>query len=287
MTDDVSSKAGEYVLGTASAEERAAFEQMMASDPRACAHMREWERRLLPLIDGIAPVKPPAALWRRVVDAVDAPQGGSGATVLQFKRAAARWRAATAATGLIAACLAGVLAIRPSPQVETPQTAVAPIVASPSAGEGATAVVSAPSVEGPRAVVASSPRESSGVVALGSGVRDLKPANRPQGELIAALNHPGQPPGLIVRLDTATGALAVRLVGATIQPERILFLWAIPDRGAPKLLGTMVGRAARLSLPAGISPEAVTIGASIEPNSPERPASPTGDFVYLGKFVAD
>lgn len=67
---DVHTLAGEYVLGTLTAAQRAAVEQRLPSDGALRRAVQEWNERLLPLSALVAPVEPSAALWSRIERAV-------------------------------------------------------------------------------------------------------------------------------------------------------------------------------------------------------------------------
>ena len=64
--EDRDAAAGEYVLGTLSAEEHAAFVQQLAVDDDLQARVYAWQDRLLGLARHAAPVDPPATLWPRI-----------------------------------------------------------------------------------------------------------------------------------------------------------------------------------------------------------------------------
>lgn len=122
--DEKSAWAGEYVVGTLSAEERRAFEAAAASDPELAALRREWEQRLAGLADTIPRLAPPAAAWDNISAAIDrrteAPREGN---VVALRRRLANWRAATFVTGALAAGLAAVLILGPSASVPEPDGA--------------------------------------------------------------------------------------------------------------------------------------------------------------------
>lgn len=65
-SDDLDQLAGEYVLGTLSAEQRQQVEQRLAHEPALQAAVDAWEERLLPLADLAPPVAPSALLWPRI-----------------------------------------------------------------------------------------------------------------------------------------------------------------------------------------------------------------------------
>jgi anti-sigma-K factor RskA len=58
--------AGEYVLGTLSADLRREVEAALPDDPALRTAVRYWEERLLPLASLAGPVEPSAALWTRI-----------------------------------------------------------------------------------------------------------------------------------------------------------------------------------------------------------------------------
>lgn len=65
-----SDAAAEYVLGVLSAAERRAATERLAREPAFGREVAAWEARLMPLIDEIAPVPAPFALWPRIRAAV-------------------------------------------------------------------------------------------------------------------------------------------------------------------------------------------------------------------------
>jgi anti-sigma-K factor RskA len=58
--------AAEYVLGTLRGRARARLQRWLADDAELRAAVSAWEARLAPLAQGVAPLAPPAALWRRI-----------------------------------------------------------------------------------------------------------------------------------------------------------------------------------------------------------------------------
>jgi anti-sigma-K factor RskA len=62
--------AGEYVLGVLDAAERAAFELRMVREPALARLVEEWQARLLPLDEGLAPVEPRPEVWRRIAQSI-------------------------------------------------------------------------------------------------------------------------------------------------------------------------------------------------------------------------
>ncbi|WP_188518475.1 anti-sigma factor [Alsobacter metallidurans] len=101
--EDADALAGEYVLGTLGADERAAFGRALERDPALRALVADWERRLSPLAQGVEPVSPTADVWRAIAQAIGPDP------VVQLRRQVLRWRVATG----VAAALAASLAIAP------------------------------------------------------------------------------------------------------------------------------------------------------------------------------
>lgn len=123
--DDIDLLAGEYVLGTLAAAERADVELRRAREPHLDAAIRDWEERLAPLVEGVAEVAPPAGTLARIEAVLDRRQAtgapapapapvlvASAAEASRLKREATRWKAAAGFGYLIAACLAGFVVFR-------------------------------------------------------------------------------------------------------------------------------------------------------------------------------
>lgn len=58
--------AGEYVIGTLSWEQRQAVASRLPHEPVLAAKVAQWESRLQPLADTVAPIEPSAQLWQRL-----------------------------------------------------------------------------------------------------------------------------------------------------------------------------------------------------------------------------
>jgi anti-sigma-K factor RskA len=103
-------EAAEYVIGTLSGAERAAFEQDMAGDPSLMAAVRAWEERLTPLSDATSPVEPGATLWPAIEARLgSAPPAGEVVQLSEIRalrRSRAIWRGLAVGAGSIAAALA-------------------------------------------------------------------------------------------------------------------------------------------------------------------------------------
>jgi anti-sigma-K factor RskA len=79
--DETDLRAAEYVLGTLSADERAAYRHERAASPALRAAERAWEARLAPLSDAVPAVVPPPGAWEGIAARLPsaAPRSGAGA----------------------------------------------------------------------------------------------------------------------------------------------------------------------------------------------------------------
>ena len=69
--DDIDAIAGEYVLGTLDAGERASVAARRLREPALDAAIREWERRLAPLAELVAAVAPPEDTLAKIEARID------------------------------------------------------------------------------------------------------------------------------------------------------------------------------------------------------------------------
>jgi anti-sigma-K factor RskA len=116
--DAIDAMAGNYVLGTLSADERREVESWMAREPRMRAAVDAWDKRLHPLVTLAEPVEPSAALWQRIEaslapatatrNAAAAPRRRSG-----WLHSVTLWRGVAGASFAMAAFMAAVLVGRP------------------------------------------------------------------------------------------------------------------------------------------------------------------------------
>ena len=72
--EELQALAGEYVLGTLSAQQRLDVERRLPAEPALRAAVDAWEQRLLPLTALAEPVTPSAGLWSRIERSVNGPQ---------------------------------------------------------------------------------------------------------------------------------------------------------------------------------------------------------------------
>ena len=113
--EDIEALAGEYVLGTLDAAERAAVAARRQREPALDAAIEAWARRLAPLDERAPEVEPPPELFARIEraiaatshgDAAEAPPPAASGEIIDLTRRLRRWRAAAFGGGAIAAGLA-------------------------------------------------------------------------------------------------------------------------------------------------------------------------------------
>jgi anti-sigma-K factor RskA len=133
--DDIDARAGEYVLGTSDATERAAVAHARLTDKRLDAAIQAWEKRLSPLGDDAWPVAPPSDLLRRIEHAIAQSEGAAtqavtpSADIIALRTRVKRWQAATVGATALAAAFAGVAIFRDMLLPPKPQSFVAAFVA--------------------------------------------------------------------------------------------------------------------------------------------------------------
>lgn len=110
LTEEQAMLAAEYALGALDGADLAQAQALAASSPVFSAEVAMWSSRLAPLLDEVAPVAPPARLWRRIAAAVG---GAANDNLVLLKRRVTVWRGAAAAMSAVAACLALILAVQP------------------------------------------------------------------------------------------------------------------------------------------------------------------------------
>ncbi len=137
--DDIDALAGEYVLGTLSANARAALEARMPGEPALREAVQAWEARLLPLASLAPPADPSPALWSRIertlgsatapMPKVVSPARASG--FASWWNNLQLWRGLAAGGFAAAALMVAVLVTRPLPTPQYMVVLVAPQDKSP------------------------------------------------------------------------------------------------------------------------------------------------------------
>ena len=107
-------RAAEYALGTLDAQERAALEREADGDPATAHRIREWERRLAPLMGAVPSVAPSPRVREALLRALPHGAGGARGEVHQLRARVRRWQVAAVGSGLLAAGLALFVAVGPS-----------------------------------------------------------------------------------------------------------------------------------------------------------------------------
>jgi anti-sigma-K factor RskA len=64
--EELELQASEYALGSLSGDERVRFERILADQPWLQQRVDDWNRRLGPLVEGLAPVAPSPAVWSKI-----------------------------------------------------------------------------------------------------------------------------------------------------------------------------------------------------------------------------
>lgn len=89
--DDLHALAGEYVLGTLDAKQRAQVQKRLEQDADLRKAVDDWEIRLLSLTDLAEPVTPHASLWSRIEQSINALSTAPGTQATAQRSRATRW----------------------------------------------------------------------------------------------------------------------------------------------------------------------------------------------------
>ena len=109
--------AAEYVLGTLRGRARQRFEALLAEDPALHAAVQQWEAYLVPLAERVAPVEPPARVWKAIESRIAT--RGAAPTRASFWSSLNFWRSfGMVAGGLASVLLAAFLYISTGPRGE-------------------------------------------------------------------------------------------------------------------------------------------------------------------------
>jgi anti-sigma-K factor RskA len=112
--DEIDVLAGEFVLGTLDAGERASVAARRQREEALDAAIAAWEERLRALNETVPSVAPAAGLLSRIEARIDARAmaGGIAAQVVTLERRARRWRRVAVAASALAACLLVAVGVR-------------------------------------------------------------------------------------------------------------------------------------------------------------------------------
>ncbi len=127
--DDIDALAGEYVLGTLDARERADVAARREREPALAAAIAAWEQRMAPLDVRTPEVEPARDLFARIEQRIGLDGGradSGGAEVISLLEARVRrWRNLAVGASALAACLAIVIGARETLVPREPQHFVA------------------------------------------------------------------------------------------------------------------------------------------------------------------
>jgi len=265
MDEDRDGFAAEYVLGSLDAEERAQADALMIVDQDFAAKVRQWERRLGELNALVAPVEPQAPVWERIkaglastgqsehlhLPEVPAPPlraAASSAEIIQLRQRMQRWRGANIITGMIAACLIGIVLVREyKPDALPPELRPNPPVR-----------------------VVEVLREA--------------PAAQP-AQFVAVFQKDEQSPAFLMSVDLEKRTISVRQVAAERLADKSYQLWIATQPGAaPQSLGVLGNDdfTVKATL-AAYDPSVIngaTFGISLEPLGGSPTDRPTGPVIH-------
>lgn len=187
--------ASEYVLGTLQGPARRRFEHLLAAHPALRDAVAQWQVRLAPLADSVAPVVPPARVWTGIEARLFSERQ---AAPLPWWRRVAPWRAFS---GFATAAVVALLVIGQQPPPVAPPVVVL-LAANPQVAQ---------------------PLQSRFVASLSADGRalvlrpvDAPPLSAQQALELWAVPGSGAPRSLgLVRADGATTLLRARLLTDT------------------------------------------------------------------------
>ena len=242
--------AAEYVIGTLSGAERAAFEVVVNNDPQARKDVAYWERLFGSMSASIAPEIPDARIWDRI--SANLPASGSvnpfvssiseetrertrAAVIandnhIAMTKSRGRWRLGAIAASLVALLVGGsVLNDRFNPAPEQ--------------------------------------------VALGGE------------QYIAVVNASADQPALIVKVDGKTGNVTIRSFGMDRPEGKSLELWYVPEGQKAVSVG-LVGEG-DIDLGQLTANDGDLLAISLEPQGGSPTGTATGPVIYTGKLIKD
>lgn len=252
--------AAEYVIGTLSAAERAAFEGLMADDAVTRADVRYWEYVFGSLNASIAPEAPPASVWKKI----ETQLGGASEKVEEKPPIAG------AAKSVVTS------------------TATAPV----SANDNAVEVMRRSRGRWKMGAIAAT------IAALGLGAFILNERGAVPGvpttqlaqdleskSYVAVVSASGDQPALVVNVDAKTGVVSVRRVGVETPEGKNLELWYLPDGKNPTSVGVV--EAGIKEFKGVVAKPGDILAISVEPVGGSPTGTATGPVVYTGKLVED
>lgn len=255
MEDELDHIAGEYVIGTLSAEERAKATALIETDASFAALVEAWERHLAPLDEDkqLTPneVAPPEHLWPKIHARLEprptsapvaaAPkllteandnldQRRSALSAEKLQRSRNRWRAAAIGAAALAASFIGLQ--------------------------------------------------------VGGITLPFAPKPEPAGRFVAVLNPQGSSPGFLIRVDIGARRLAVERLANQAPDGKDYELWLIEPDEKPKSLN-VVGRdkVQQVSFRSEHQGQALQFAVTLEPEGGSPTGEATGPIVFSGQLL--
>ena len=197
--------AAEYVLGTLRGRARARFEAIARRDPDIAAIVRRWENQVTPLAERVAPVEPPARVWRAIEARIAPAASRTGAWNSVFL-----WRSIAAALTVL--LVVAVVAVAPRHPEGEPM-----MVAVLSANDAA-----------PRAVVMQPAPDQ-------LRVRIVKPWGNMEGLSLElwALPKEGPPRSLGLLANASDRETLITMPGGSLRDVKALAVTMEPIGGSP------------------------------------------------------
>ena len=242
--------AASYALGTLRGGARRRFETMAREHPAVRAAALLWQSHWAGLTELQAPEPPPAAVWTRIDNLVQAERAALRQRAGQTRPAAwwqriALWQGA-AAMGAFATAAAVVVALQATGGLHDSSQQIASLQA------------------------------------------ELAERATPQASYVAVLRDEKAAAALLVTFDARAQQLQLQRVGGFEVPEgRSLQLWALPTSGKPRSLGVLAdGRSQALPAAAGEVQGVPMLAISLEPKGgvPSE-GGPTGPVLFTGEWI--
>lgn len=272
--------AGEYVLGTLDADERAQAEALIRDSAAFAALVADWERRLGELAALVEPVEPPPSTWEAIrqrlaghpagravwlpargaplpapaAHATSAAAGASRAmdgTVVALRRNLRLWQRVAGGMGALAAAVIALVVLREMRPDLMPPALRPPVQV----------------VEKPVEIV-----------------RTVEvPSSRP-APFVAVFQKDDAAPAFLLTVDPQRRSVSVRRLGAEPIAEKSYELWILPaGTTVPRSLGLLADQdftvrpAADYDLP---TLNTATFGISLEPAGGSPSGAPTGPVLH-------
>jgi anti-sigma-K factor RskA len=105
------------------------------------------------------------------------------------------------------------------------------------------------------------------------------------GRYVAVVDTGGHEPALIAEVDTATGVIRVRTVGAQTPAGHSLELWHVAEGHEPRSLGILKAGLDAQTIQDVAGPVDGVIAVSVEPEGGSPSGAPTGPIVYTGRLI--